>query len=366
MSRMLEALRQIESKRAAIPEQSQPAPSTPPAALPPIILRPNPLGDDPRLRFSGSSPFVLPAPPSTFLTPALEPLPAPPPTPKVIAPIISSPPKIATLPSPPLILPLREFKSEAHLVGQFDNRWSVTNSAIAPTTLNHLLGQSSTVHSLTSAFAETRRPETPLLVVPPSEAMAAKYGDLVDQLLSELRQGANHVLGLPALSHVAYLAGVATNIGIVLTQKRLGPVLLVETPGDAVVLTGKSPSRIGRFGEQGLLEAMQGQPWGDLIHRTSLEGLSILRAGIQPLDMEPASIAASIESLWTELRADFRFILVSVPPYQDSVSDILLCTTDRIYVVLEVGASLLAQTQAILRRWEDAGGHAVGCIALES
>lgn len=388
MSRILEALRQIESKRTTTPA----APSTTIGPAPaksqnaPVVAPPRnaQTQDDPRLRFSNAFPTLrTPLPTIPVVAPEVT---APP---VASAPVVPAHAITATKPAAPeraiapslpvFIERRRNFKSDAQLVGQFDHRWSVTQSAIAPLPVDRQFVQTSTVHVLALPEARTSQPIAPekqqepekhaphqlLRVVQPTGELAVKYGELVDQLLTELRQGANHVLTLAALSHAAHLAGVATNVGMLLAQKKLGPVLLVETPSDAAKMLSRSPAQSGRVGMRGLLEAMQGEPWGELIRRTPIEGLSILPAGVQPLDMEDASIAASLESLWAELRAEFRFVLVSVAPGKSAVSDMLACSTDRIYVAIELGATSLPETQATLRRWEELGGHPVGCIGLD-
>src|SRR4051812_27753602 len=103
MSRILEALRQIESKR-----MPSPAPATPP-------LRNKPLNDDLRLtsassvesRFSPSNPPPLARvalPVSGFVTDALQP---------------SLPEKIVTLPPVAFVGTARDFTSNDQFVGQF-------------------------------------------------------------------------------------------------------------------------------------------------------------------------------------------------------------------------------------------------------
>lgn len=163
-------------------------------------------------------------------------------------------------------------------------------------------------------------------------------------------------VALVALSAQSRQALSMSNLAVALGEQNKGRVLLLEQSGRR---TGsKAPAE--RREAPGWADALLGlASWDEVIQTSAAPGVSLARRGRAPYELHDEP------SAFSELRSDFRFVLIEAGVAADEGAAWLCAQADRAYAVLELGQMRQNVVRDMLADLAEVGVQLDGIIAMD-
>ena len=189
----------------------------------------------------------------------------------------------------------------------------------------------------------------------PEHPAARQYRRLTDGIAAQYPAGRPPILLFTAATMRSAGATVA-NLAVTRAADGLGRVIVIE----AEHCMGSSAERFGIPPIPGLREVLaRSVPLALALHRTSIEGVYILPAGLARLGMDEA---ARLPALLEQLRVRCDWMLVDAPPWGTHVLADWVRASDGVYLVLNPDEWDSPQVDAAHEGIDRAGGRLRGCI----
>jgi Mrp family chromosome partitioning ATPase len=189
----------------------------------------------------------------------------------------------------------------------------------------------------------------------PEHPAARQYRRMVDGVAGQYPAGRPPILLITAVSARSTGATVA-NMAVTRASDGLGRVIVIEAEHS----DGSSAQCFGIPPSPGLREVLaRAVPLALAVHRTSVDGVYILPAGLARLGMDEA---ARLPALLDQLRTRYDWILVDAPPWGTHVLSDWAKASDGVYLVLNPDEWDAPQVDAAHEGVERAGGRLRGCI----
>jgi Mrp family chromosome partitioning ATPase len=197
------------------------------------------------------------------------------------------------------------------------------------------------------------------LLSPLADEHREPYRQLAASILAELSPDRPAVLLFTSPSDGEAKTGVVAALAVAIAEEVAEDVVVVDADF-------RSPALAGDFGiwaDQGLAEVLTGaKPWHDVVRKTSAKHLSVLPGGRFPGGDEPLPEDAKLASLLETLRRSHRLVLVHAASLQYAEVAPLSGLCDGTYLVITLGRTHRDAARRAVRRIKRCGGRLLGCV----
>lgn len=197
------------------------------------------------------------------------------------------------------------------------------------------------------------------LLSPPAEECKEQYQDLAENVLAQLTPVSPAVLLFTSAGDGEGKTSTVASLAAALAGKVTEKVLAVDA-------NFRSPALAGHFGiraDAGLVEVLNGRAsWREVVQETSVDRLSVLPGG--RFHTNDGSLPAEVElaSVLDSLRSGYRLVLVDAASlvYPEVAPMSRLC--EGTYLVVELGRTPREVARQAVELIGQCGGRVLGCV----
>jgi Mrp family chromosome partitioning ATPase len=198
----------------------------------------------------------------------------------------------------------------------------------------------------------------------PDDAEKGAYGDLAGRILAQVSQRSGNgpaVLMFASVTEGEYTSVTLASLAVVLAGRTGDPIVAVNADFRDPALA----NRLGIRADQGLADALAtGADLGELVRKTSVDGLSVLPWGRPPaagFSLDPAKLDPVLQSL----RRQFRLVLLDAPCVMHPAIAPISRLCDGTYLLVKLGRTGRNAARRAVRLVDRCGGRPLGCVLVE-
>ena len=195
----------------------------------------------------------------------------------------------------------------------------------------------------------------------PSEEHARAYGELAENILAQLSPGRSAVLMFTSPGDGEVKTEMLIPLAAALAQQSTGEVLLVDGNLREPALAGY----LGMEATAGLANVLLGtMNWQQVVRHTVIPRLSMLPGAKLPVSHGDAPEQWNLRPLLEELRSEYRLVLIDASSLAHGEVAPMGSDCDGTYLVVRVNHTSGRAVRDCLRVIEACGGHLLGSIAI--
>ncbi|MEL7500541.1 MAG: hypothetical protein AAFN77_23315 [Planctomycetota bacterium] len=193
-----------------------------------------------------------------------------------------------------------------------------------------------------------------------TQQLTEQLDGVVESILARATPGQSTLILFVGTESNPHVDATTAMVGSILTRKRHGSVLLVDSHADSKQLSVSS----GAANQPGLVESvLESKPWSGLIRKGAATGIDFLPYGIRRLD--GTRFQARVRQLTAELKQSYDYICVSAGAAESVDARIWSDISDGCYLLVSQKNSNPTLAQSAVAELQSCGARLLGCVVTD-